>query len=254
MNRRILKATNYNLFTRCTENRPIDLTKHAKLVASMEKNGFFWFCPIIVSRESDGTLLILEGQHRFTIAESLGLPIYYVIADVEFDIAELNCTAKVWTLADYAHKHASAGRTDYREGIDFAREHRIPIGRAFALLAGTTTFNNVQEEFVAGDYKITDREWAGAVVDLFGKLCDLAPRLRTETFIGACMAVCRIPGFDPARLVKAARRHREKLVSYGTRDGYLNMLESLYNKTRAADVPLRHEALQAMKSRAAVAK
>lgn len=65
------------------------------------------------------------------------------------------------------------------------------------------------------------------------------------------MAVCRLDGFDAARLLAGVERCREKLVSYSTREAYLEMIEEIYNFGRRQLVPIKVNALNAMKSRSA---
>ena len=133
-------------------------------------------------------------------AEMLGLPIYWVQEDVDFDIATINCTPKTWTLRDFAQKFAVNGSRDYVEGIEFADAHRLPIGTAFALLAGTINYSNIKDGFEDGTWRIKDRSWANAVAGVYTALVALSASVRSTRLIEACMAVCRVANFDPARL------------------------------------------------------
>jgi len=110
---------NYRMFGRSADNREVDLKKHRRLYESMRRYGFLPCYPIICPRDANKHLYVKEGQHRLAIAEELGLPVYWVETDVDFDVAVVNCTQKVWTPIDYAKKHA-ADNPDYREGLDFS--------------------------------------------------------------------------------------------------------------------------------------
>jgi hypothetical protein len=50
-------------------------------------------------------------------------------------------------------------------------------------------------------------------------------------------------------LIGGAERCREKLVSYSTRDAYLDLLESVYNFGRKQLVSLKLPAIEAMRKR-----
>ena len=250
---KIRSTTNYRLFERhSSENRPLDMKKHRGLLDSMKRYGFLQCFPIVVHENGNGKLIVKDGQHRLMVAETLGLPVHYVEADVDFDIATVNNAARNWTLADYAHKHAANGIESYREGIEFAEMHSLPIGTAFSLLAGTTSFGNVKTAFIEGRFEVRDRGWAEAVAAIYVPIVRMSPRLRNARFIEACMAVCRVSGFDAKRLLSNAERCREKLVPYSTRDAYLDMLEAVYNFGRHQLVGLKAEALMAMRERNAV--
>ena len=252
---RVVKSTkNYRLFGRSAENRPLDMKKHRKLEQSMTLYGFLPSFPIVCFRGDDKQLIVKDGQHRLAIAESLGLAVYWTEEVVDFDVAIVNSAAKVWQLKDYAQKFSANGVKAYEEGLDFAEHYGLPIGTAFALLAGTTTFGNVSEVFNDGTFKIKDRAWADAVAGIYGPMVLLSPSMKNARFIEACMAVCRVPEFCSKRMLQNAERCREKLVPYSTRDAYLDMLEQVYNFGRAKLLGLKSQATMVMRERNAVKK
>lgn len=249
MAKKIQSTTNYRLFTRSAENRPTDLKKHKRLIESMRKYGFLKCFPVVVRRGPNGALVVKDGQHRLVVAEMLGLAVHYVEEETDFDVAEINCTAKTWRLQDFAQKHMANGLKPYQTGLEFAAEHGLPIGTAFSLLAGTTNFSNIQAAFIDGTYAVKDRPWADAVANVYGPFVVINPSLKTARFVEACMAVCRVKAFNRKRLLENAQRCRGKIVGYATRDEYLNMLEQIYNYGRKDLLGLKAEAVMAMRNR-----
>jgi hypothetical protein len=146
--RKINVTKNYRLFSRSEENRPLDIDKHRKLEASMKLYGFLACFPIVCFRNADKALIVKDGQHRLALAESLGLPVFWVEEQTDFDVAKINCTSKVWTLRDYAEKFMQNGIKSYQEGLEFTDIHKLPLGTAFSLLGGTTSFGNIQAAFI----------------------------------------------------------------------------------------------------------
>lgn len=251
--RKISCTKNYRLFDRhSNENRPVDLARHKKLYDSMRLHGFLSCFPIVITRNRSGNMIVKDGQHRLAIAEQLGLPIFYIESDQDFDIAVVNSTAKVWVLRDYARKFSANGKSDYEEGLRFADSHRLPIGTAFALLSGTTSFTNVQDEFVSGKWKVRDQAWADSVAGIYVPLVEISSLLKSQRFIEACMAVCRVSEFNGERLIRNAQRCREKLINYSTRDGFLSMAEEVYNFGHKHMVGLKSLAVMAMRQRSPV--
>lgn len=250
--KKINVTKNYRLFAKSTENRPTDLPKHRDLRDSMKTYGFLSCYPIVVQRDENKQLVVKDGQHRLTYAESMGLPVYWVEEDQDFDIATINCTSKVWSMRDFATTHASNGKQAYQDGLDFADEHGLPIGIAFALLGGCVNFSNIANAFKNGTFTIRDRSYARQVANLYVPMIRLSSDVRNARFLQACMAVCRAKDFDPERLLHSAGRCRDKLVSYSTRDAYLTMLEEVYNFGRVKLCGLKTAALMAMKARNAV--
>ncbi|MCP4571449.1 MAG: hypothetical protein GY838_03785 [bacterium] len=250
--RAITGTTNYLLFSNSKHNRGIDISKHRKLWVSMEKYGFLRCFPIVCVRKN-GKLIVKDGQHRLQIAQDLGLPVFYVVEETDFDIAEINNTPKTWGLYDYAKNYADNGRKAYREGLKFAAHHRLPIGVAFGMLYGTTS-KNVTPCLRSGTFRIKDRAWADIVASTYTAMIRLSKQLKTVRFLEALMAACRVKGFVPSRLIRGAQRCLDRLGSYSTRDAYLEMMEGLYNFNRQKTVPLKFMAIRAMKLRNPVKK
>lgn len=239
----------YRLFERSDDNRVVNLKKRKKLVESMKLYGFLRSFPICCVRNGDKHLVVKDGQHRLAIAEQLGLPVYWIEETTDFDVAIVNSTSKTWVLRDYAEKYARNGCRQYATGVEFADRFGVPIGTAFSLLAGTTSFTNIQPEFVAGKFKIKDLEWAECVGTVYSGVVEISPDVRSVRFIEACMACARVNGFDAARIIHNARQCRERLVSYSTRDAFLEMMEYVYNFKRQKTLPLKFLAVQAMRER-----
>jgi hypothetical protein len=251
-NRKISITKDYRLFGRSDENRPLNIKKHRRLELSMKEYGFLPSFPVVCFRDANGKLIVKDGQHRLAIAETLGLAVPWTEEVIDFDVAKINCAGEKWQLKDYALKYSRNGLKQYQEGMEFAEEYGLSIGIAFALLAGTTCFGNVEAAYVTGNFQIKDRAWAEAVAFIFSRMVAISPSLRKNTFVEACMAVTRVDGFDAKRLIQGAERCREKLVSFSTRDAFLDMIETVYNFGRAKLVGLKALATMAMRDRNAI--
>jgi hypothetical protein len=247
---RIYETNDYRRFVIDHDNRAIHLKKYKKLYESMRMYGWIECFPMgCVKRETQ--LIVKDGQHRLAIAEELNLRVLYVVVSIDFDIGLVNCTSQKWTLVDFADKHAKNGIEDYTEGLVFASQHSLPIGAAFSLLAGTTSFTNISVAFYSGQFRVKDRDWADLVASTYKAMTTISSDLQGARFLEACMAVGRVQEFDASRLIRAAERCREKLVSFATRDGFLQMMEDVDNFRRKELVPLRVQAEQVMRSRSA---
>lgn len=242
-------TTNYKLFHRDDDNRPLDIKKHRSLKESMEQNGFIPDYHIICIKDADGRLRIKDGQHRFHFAQLLGLPVYWTETDSDFDVATVNTAQKGWLPMDYAARYAAGGNRDYAELLEFKKDHGLPLTIAATLLSGSVSFANVAGRFYAGEFKVTDRPWAKSVVGVYTPLVQARPALKTRVFLLACMSVARVKGFSAKRLADNLVRCQGKIALYANRDEYLEMLESIYNYGRKDIVGLRVEAVKAMRDR-----
>ena len=240
---------NYQLFERSADNRILNEPKHKRLRKSLEMYGFIPGYPIVCIRNGDKHLVVRDGQHRLAFAQTLGLPVYYIVIENDFDISRVNNTQVIWTPRNHAETFAAQGKKEYQAGLEFADQYRLPVATAFALLAGTSGFTNAAPAFYDGTFRAKDRPWAEAVASIYSHLIFLASRIRNARLLEACMAVCRVKEFDCQRLFQNAERCRDKLVSYSTREAYLEMLEVVYNYGRKSLVALKIAALTAMKER-----
>jgi len=239
----------YGMFGYSGNNRDSNFLKHKTLKASMERYGFLREFPIICRRESNSSLIVEDGQHRLAFAETLGLPVYWIESTVDFDVAIINSTPKVWSTEDYAKKYAKDGIKDYQEALEFSGAHQIPLAHAFCLLAGYANFFNIVNAFRAGEFKIKDREWANKTASVFGAITNISKTCRRTSFLIACMAICRVDELNIKRLVRGAERQRDKLVAYSTKEANLDLLEELYNYGRKQLFGLKSAAKMAMRER-----
>src|SRR5262245_37600255 len=119
-------TADYSRFTVPGANRGLNPAKHANLKNSMLKYGFLPCCPLAVM-ERGGKLIAKAGQHRLAIAEELGLPVYYVIVQQDFDLAEEAATNVPWSHGDYLHYHERGGNDAYRILMEFCGRHDLTV-------------------------------------------------------------------------------------------------------------------------------
>lgn len=242
-------TTNYRLFNLTNSNRPLDLPKHRKLKESMQRYGFLPSFPIVVSKDASGQWIIKDGQHRHAIAESLNLPVYWIEESIDFDVAVVNNGQKAWVVRDYAEKWANSGVKAYADLLEFSDRRGVCISLAASLLAGTVSFNNIKDKFHDGKFRIREWELADAVAIMYQNIVGMDARLKNNRLVEALVGVHRAEGFESARFSHNLAGCQEKLKPYATRDGYLEMLEDIYNHRKKVHFPLKVNAINAMRAR-----
>lgn len=249
------RSNNYAMFVQSRDNREVRLNgkKRSDLRQSMSQYGFMPSYPISVVRLPSGKLLIKDGQHRFAVAQELHSPIWYVVITDEqqarVDIAFLNNTQVPWNVVDYAERYKD--KPDYAELLEFARRYGLPISSCLSMLANRNPSGsrNLMNAFKDGKFKITTREQADRVARLYTEFRRMSKCVATRFFMKALFAVCLCEGMDDERLLKGATRCHERLVSYGTFEGYLQMLEDVYNFGRMVRQPLKIQAENELRKR-----
>jgi len=238
----------YSRFVQSEENRPVHLESRKDLIKSMQENGFYYFCPICVS-EKNGKFEIRDGQHRFACAQKLGLPVWYIVTDVDFNIAQLNCEQKAWKPMDFVECYINQGNEEYAKLLAFAKEFNLSPVRAGTLLLQTIDFTGGKKKIYSGEFKIKNYERAKAIASCYKRLSQLSKHIKNDRMINALYACSFVDGFDTERLIEGASRCVDKLLAYSTCEGYLRLIEELYNYGRRTQVPIAIHAQNKMKER-----
>ena len=135
--RTIRKTNCYAMFHYIGDNRPVG-TKHVKNLAKKMQQAFLLpFEPIIVTDEGG----IIDGQHRFEAARSLGLPIYYIETEwgdadprTEQMIIMLNTTADTWGQEEFLYHYAATLGGVHKELQEFLEANKwLGISNAVAV-------------------------------------------------------------------------------------------------------------------------
>ena len=246
-------TSNYKLFTFEKGNRDIDTSKHNVIKKILTEQGFRKSMPIVCIRGKNKKLIVKDGQHRLRIAEELGIKVWYSVEDTDFDTAEMNNSQVPWTPIDYAKKWADLGHNDYVIGIKFFRAWNLPITKAFQILCGEKNSRdaNRSQDFRSGKFKIHDYEKANEIASLYTSMVAMSSNLKTARFLEAIMCISSLDGFDPARLLHKSKLQRNLLVSYSTREAFVDMIENVYNYKAQKLVPLAIMVRQSMQNKGA---
>lgn len=239
----------YSIFTGTVLNRPLHLGKRKKLRASMKEYGFLPAYPLNCKRQ-DGRLVLVDGQHRLAAAKELGLPVFYVVDQSDINIAQINATQKSWKMSEYADCYAGQGFADYIELIAFAKKNSMAYSLAAAILADKVQAGtSILVKFRDGHFRITNRATADRIAGLLNRIAAYCPAVKTRHMICALFSCCKVENFSDKRILKGVARSPETLMKYGSRDGYLDMLERIYNIGYHTKYPLKIAAENAMKER-----
>lgn len=117
---KVYTTTDYNMFIMLSggKNRPLKLNKqtYKNLKHSIKNKGIIQ--PILVEYDSSkGKYIIIDGQHRFTAAKDLNLPIEFINKDGLFKHlldTQDGGTRSNWNNFNYVEKHISEGNLNYK--------------------------------------------------------------------------------------------------------------------------------------------
>jgi len=233
-----------------------DISDHPALEESMRLHGFMPSSPMHCVRNGRGKLKIIRGHHRFKIAKTLGIGVWYVVDQSVTDIFELEGdSASRWTLSDFVHARAKAGVEDYGRLLDFQKRHGIGLGAAVSLMAGESAGSlNAVVKAKRGTFRVS-RDLSHA--NLIGELVDFcratgATCAGETSFVNALSAVARVPEFEPLVFKRRVAKMPSLLAKQATGKSYLAIIEDVYNyEAKGKRVNLAFRAAEVGKQRKA---
>ena len=107
----IYESTDYGQFKMLEFNREVNRANVEIIKASIQHKNKLDVNLLIVTPD----MYIVDGQHRFTAAMELELPVYYIIDEnwTEEDIALLNTNRSNWHLSDYIKVYTLKDNVEY---------------------------------------------------------------------------------------------------------------------------------------------
>lgn len=254
MKEKLQKSSRYQDFLFSETNRQVDNNSNhfKRLLKSMEKYGFLPAYPIHV--QSRGSRFeIVDGQHRYEAAKTLGLPVYFVIYNNgELNIPEINAGQGAWSLMDYLKSYAQQGYADYAELVEFSLKYKIPTTIAARLLQGCIGSDGTKQSnsLKDGNFKVKSRTTAESVASAVVAVRDINKHVGGHnlfiTAISRCMAV---KDFDVNVFVEKCRKCPGKLIVHPNLIAFNRMIDEIYNYQSKRPIPLEFLTNEAMKQR-----
>jgi hypothetical protein len=229
----IYSTTDYDQFVLEVSNRPINERKAEKLMNDIKEKNLLEAFPIVVKSD----MRIMDGQHRFTAAKNLGVPVHYIIND-DFDlndIGKVNSSSTSWTLSQFLSHFVALGYEEYIKVDNFIKEHDVPLYNAVGMLHGRISHPNQQliQEFKDGKYKIKNITHAMKVVkqrDDMVERSDYAKEFASQkNFINAVAKLTSLDDYDHSMMLDKLSRQPKELRKVPTTDRYLEEMVGIYN-------------------------
>lgn len=247
----ILQTRNYAMFKFDSLNRIIRQDKVDRLYDAIQVKNLLHLFPIIVNRD----FVIIDGQHRFKVAEALNIPIYYIVSNqmVIEDAATVNTNVSKWTPTDYLAHWCNMGLQDYLWFRDFWNSNPFLTHSAALRLATYKSPMNREHRnhsriFNEGTLQVTDPDFAIAVANAVRDFGRWIPFWRNTKFILALASLYAQPNYDHRRMMQKMEYLSARLVKCADIKDYLKIFEEIYNhkvhdenRVRFRSFPLRNK-------------
>jgi hypothetical protein len=244
-------SRDYNQFELCLQNR--DLRKTKELEKSMRKYGFWADKPLTIVREN-GKLKIKDGHHRFFVAKSLNIPFYYVINEHNPSLTEINLTVNYWVLKDYLTSYVREGRQSYIFVNKYMERYGITINNAISMLSGNTAgTHNYVDKFKEGIFEIKDISHAETVGDMILYCKQIGIKWASnDLFVRAMSKILQVPKVNINILKRKLNTHKALVEKQPSLEGYINMIDAIYNRASQSKIPLAFLANEEARKRCAI--
>lgn len=254
MSSKLTTTKNYSLFELLDFNR--DVEKIKKLEASMREHGFIPAYPLHCVKNGNGKLQIKAGHHRFEVAKKLKLPVPYVLCSDRATVYQLESSTTHWKFNDFLTSHCRIGSEPHILINEYSASTGISPSQVASMLAGECASSGNQNKYVKeGTFKVKTTGHMDVVAHLVISLKKIGVKFATQReLVSALSTVSFLPEFEVNVFLHRCATNPGMIIKQATVDGYLTMLENVYNRQAKRKIALAFLAKEAAGKRAAVKK
>ncbi len=221
----------YSLFKKLDTNRDLNMEHLDRLTESMRRG--YLICPIIVNDKFE----IIDGQHRFTAAQNLGLPIYFFIVNGYGmqEVKVLNTTIQKWTKRNFLESFVKMGVEPYVQMDNFMRTYpdfTISVTEAI-LIDKTNPYNHSahhdRQAFEDGRLQISNIDRSREIAEKLMMIKSYYAGFNRRSFVSAMMHVFRTKDYDHNWFIQQLERRPNALQDRMNIDEYRLLIEEVYN-------------------------
>jgi hypothetical protein len=228
----ILMTMNYGIFKFYEKNREVSPKRVQNLIASIKRIDLTSKNPIIVNEKME----IVDGQHRYEACKEMGIPIFYVKANLkgqmDSTIVDLNDNQTQWTVNDYILSHTKRGKKAYQDILDCKDKYNCTTSTAISFVGNTE--NSGSSSIRKGTFK------RGSIhYDVFGDIYldfkEIFKDYAHVFFIRALVYAVKSGKYNHELDFKRFSKHRYDLKGCANYAQYLEMFEDILNRNRRGD-------------------
>jgi hypothetical protein len=225
MKNKIYETQNYNMFSLINGNRPIEEDRVKRLQKQIKQFGLK--NPILVTQDKG----VLDGGHRLTACENLGMPIRYVFDDILSSdnkildvIRAINKDQKNWTSVNIGNSYAVSEDNEYYKRymdlINLGVSHSFVLHACAEFSKGKPDVKCTTNDFKSGEFvmPLEVYEMIKGLIKML-KSSGISPKIwNRQYFIRALMKLRKVKEFDTYRFIENFER-----FPYEWKDAYQTM-------------------------------
>lgn len=231
-------SMDYDAFKLMDANRKLNSRNYAKLVASMKEEQLI--IPIIINEKNE----IIDGQHRYTAAKELGLPVYYIVQkgySIE-QVKRANMVGSNWTKEDFLESHVQDGTGDYADFKEIIDTYDVNISDVIKLFALVQCKNQqiTSKQFEEGSFSMDKKDEVIAFLESLEDF-DGFKEYKTKPFFTAFMKLYFQPDYDHAKMKERLKTRASYIIKKSNYGEYLELLTKNVYSFGAVKNPLFYD-------------
>jgi hypothetical protein len=238
------QTNDYEMFKTLDGNRTVN-----KLHVSRLKESFktaYLLSPILINQQNQ----IIDGQHRFEAAKTLGLPVNYIICN-DYGLKEvqiLNTNMKNWKKVDYLHAYCDLKKPEYLQFRNFMRRfNEFGIATCEIMLIDRSNGKQGKIEgirckikyFEEGELVIPDYEYSCEIAEKIMQIKPYYEGFNRPGFVRAMCGVLKVVDYNHTVFLQRLNSQPNALQHCTTVMQYRLMIEDIYNYRSREKVSLR---------------
>lgn len=246
----VYTTNDYTIFAQIEGNRVVNKLHVERLKTSFQKS--YLMSPIIVNHKYE----IIDGQHRFNAAKSLGLPVNFIVTNGYGlrEVQMLNANMKNWKKQDYLHAYCDLGYDEYLRmkqfmhdfpdfGISVAEQlltntvKGVNNRRRVAIIDGKRTgkIRNFQE----GELIIPDLDLAYDNAEKIMMFKPYYDGFNRTVFVSAMIGMFKHENYNHSQMIQKVKNNPTALTHCSNATQYKILIEEIYNFRSRQKVSLR---------------
>lgn len=224
----ITKSTDYGKIKFMRGNRSISLPHLANLTKNILRRNLLPYEPIIINEHYE----IIDGQHRFMIAQTNKIPFYYVVLEGGSltDVQMLNSGTSNWSCRDYMNSYASTGIKSYELLKYYTDTFSLSPMNLLRLLPEHVTGGSEYSKFKKGLFIVEDESAAEMRILAYMKLkhyCETLKVFQDRDFVNAFLKFIKTKTVE--ELIAQCELYNQKIVYHEKERDYLHQFADILN-------------------------
>jgi len=237
---KLQKTIRYSKFRKIRGNRALNKKYLSALAESIKDHNMLEQNPIMVNERME----VLDGQHRLNVAKLLDIPIYYLAVPTGSlrEIQLLNTHQRRWTLYNFLDSWVERGKKDYIYIKGFCERTGVSLSIAIWLLSPELNRNETLDNFRAGSFIASRKQFAKAIVDRVKEMEKYTKdnAYTDRDFLRALVKVYR-SGIRHEDLIEMLEKSKLKINRSANIRSYIREIEDVLNFRKQYPVRVRHK-------------